>query len=77
MNEPRDDDGQASRLHAFLDDCALRAYDDQRDDPQLFTKPKDECRPVIVRGQQIHPVNKAPTHKEHLLSTPLEVASLA
>jgi hypothetical protein len=76
MNQARDDDGKASLLQAFLDAVALWAHDDEGDDdPRLSAKPKDECRPVIVRGQRIHPANKAAPRKEHLFPAVADAAS--
>jgi hypothetical protein len=75
MNEPHDD-GNVLLLQAFLDAVALRAHDDEGDDdPQLSLKPKDECRPVIVRGRHIHPANKAAPRKEHPFPAVVDAAS--
>ena len=63
MNQPRDDDGKASLLQAFIDAIALRTHDDEGDDDsRLSARPKDECR--IVVGRRIHPTNKPTLRRE-------------
>jgi hypothetical protein len=66
MNKPRDDDGKASLLQAFIDAVALRTHDEEGDDDsRLSARPKDECR--IAVGRRIHPTNK-PTPRRELPS---------